>query len=653
MQGVDGTLLLGRLQPKAELLPGSTTRLLVTVSGWRLAYPASGLSSSTWLCYGEHRAGNRMGEARKIAAILAADVVGYSRLAAADEDRTLARLRALRSDLIDPTIATHQGRVVKRTGDGVLVEFRSVVEAVRCAIEVQNSMLERNAGLPSDQRIDFRIGIHLGDVVEESDGDLMGDGVNIAARLEGIAKPGAICLSEDAYRQVKARLNVLVKDLGVTSLKNIPEPIRVYALDVGVISRDDAKAGGNTNAGAIAPTLAQSDTPSIAVLPFQNMSGDADQDYFCDGLVEDIITTLSKLPRLRVIARNSTFVYKGRSVDVREAAKQLGVRYVLEGSVRKSGNRIRITAQLIDAADGTHLWAERYDRAMDDIFAIQDEITLTLATEMQVKLTEGEQARLHYTTTSNVEAWTYWVQGMSYRRQAVTKEASGQALFFWKKALALDPSSASLNAMLGFLHCLDARFGWWDDHEIAIGKARDYADRALEIDADNADAHTTLSLIMLMQRRHDEAVSEAKNAVQLAPGAADTADLASYVLTASGFPEEAVLLSERAVALSPNYPAVYLGVLGNAYRLSGRTEQAIAAFQAYHARNPGFGLTDIVIAYQQTGRPEEARRTAEQLLTARPNFTVAAWLKTQFSRRDTAQVEADTAALRAAGLPPG
>jgi len=360
------------------------------------------------------------------------------------------------------------------------------------------------------------------------------------------------------------------------------------------------------------------------------MSGDAEQDYFCDGLVEDMITTLPKLAGLRVIARNSSFVYKGRSVDVREAAKQLGVRYVLEGSVRKSGNRIRITAQLIDAKDGTHLWAERYDRPIDDIFAIQDEITLVLATEMQVKLTEGEQYR-----------------------QAVTKEKMGPARHYWEKALALDPNSASLNAMLGFMHCLDARFGWWDDRETAIEKATAYADRALEIDLGNADAYTTSSLILLMQRRYDEAVADARKVVQLAPGSADAAELASFVLTPSGYPEEAVVQSEKAIALSPNYPAVYLGTLGNAYRLSGRTEKAIAAFNAYHARSPGFGLTDIVIAYQETGQPEEARRTAEQLMAARPNFTIGGWLKTQFIRRDTARVEADTAALRAAGLPMG
>ena len=419
----------------------------------------------------------------------AADVVGYSRLTGADEDRTLARLRALRSDLIDPTIAVHHGRVVKRTGDGALVEFRSVVDAVRCAIEVQNSMIERNAGLPAERRIDFRIGIHLGDVVEESDGDLMGDGVNIAARLEGIAKPNGICLSEDAYRQVRARLDLAVDDLGPTQLKNIAEPIRVYSLEVGAPAKaKHAQPAELAARETPSPALPLPERPSVAVLPFQNMSGDAEQEHFCDGLVEDIITTLSKLAGLRVIARNSSFVFKGRAVDVREAAKQLGVRYILEGSVRKSGNRIRVTSQLIDATDGTHLWAERYDRSIDDIFAIQDEIALILATEMQVKLTDGEQVRLRYTTTNNVEAWTCWVQGLAYYRQALNKENSGAARQWWEKALALDPNSGVLNAMLGFLHNLDARFGWWDDRETAIGKTRAYVERALAIDPNIADA---------------------------------------------------------------------------------------------------------------------------------------------------------------------
>ena len=308
---------------------------------------------------------------------------------------------------------------------------------------------------------------------------------------------------------------------------------------------------------------------------------------------------------------------------------------------------------MIDAKDGAHLWAERYDRAIDDIFAIQDEITLVLATEMQVKLIEGEQARLRYTTTTNVEAWTYWVQGLSHFHQAPSKEKMGPARFYWEKALALDPTSAALNAMLGFMHCFDARFGWWDDHETAIRKARAYSDKALEIDPDNADAHTASSLILLMQRRYVEAVADARKAIQLAPASALAADLASFVFAPSGYPEEAVVQSEKAIALSPHYPPAYLGTLGNAYRLAGRTEQAIAAFKAYHARSAGFGLTDLVIIYQEIGVAEEAKRTAEQLMAARPNFTIVAWLKTQSFRRDAVRVEADTAALRAAGLPMG
>ena len=338
-------------------------------------------------------------ESRKLAAILAADVVGFSRLTGLDEDRTLARLRALRSDLIDPTIAVHNGRIVKRTGDGALVEFRSVVDAVRCAIEVQNAMVERNAGVPTDRQIEFRIGIHLGDVVEESDGDLMGDGVNIAARLEGIAQPGAICLSEDAYRQVRARLDLEVSDLGQTQLKNIVDPVRVYSLQVGLPAQAKPSAPMATaradNEEKPAASLALPDKPSIAVLPFQNMSGDPEQEYFVDGMVEDIITGLSRIKRLFVIARNSSFTYKGRSVDIRQVGRELGVRYVLEGGVRKAGNRLRITTQLIEAETGAHLWADRFDGALDDVFELQDQITERVVgiVEPSLQHSEIERAR--------------------------------------------------------------------------------------------------------------------------------------------------------------------------------------------------------------------------------------------------------------------
>jgi adenylate cyclase len=584
---------------------------------------------------------------RRLAAILAADVVGYSRLMAADEAGTLARLRALRKALFDPQVDGHRGRIVKLMGDGALVEFPSVVDAVECAIAIQQAMVAADAGQPEDRRIVFRIGINLGDIIIEGD-DIYGDGVNVAARLEGIAESGGIAISEDAWRQVQGKVPARFVDIGEQPLKNIARPVRAYRVDLGEAGAPPPTAP----APAPAAAAAARDKPSIAVLPFQTMSDDAEQAYFADGLVEDILTTLSKLAGLRVIARNSSFVYKGRAIDVREAARQLGARYVLEGSVRRVGNRVRITAQLIDAEDGAHLWAERYDRAVDDIFAIQDEITLVLATEMQVRLTEGEQARLRYTTTSNVAAWTCWAQGLAHFRQAVSKEKMGLARPCWEKALALEPGSAAINAMLGFLHCLDARFGWWDDRETALGRARAYADRALALDPGNADAHTTASCLWLLQARFDEAVADARKAVELAPGSADVAELASFVLAPSGYPEEAAALSEKAMTLSPHYPAAYLGTLGQAYRLAGRTAEAITAFRAYEGRSPGFGVTDLVIAYQDCGQPAEARQAAERLLAARRNFTIAGWLKTQF-RRDAARLEADVAALRAAGLPMG
>jgi len=582
---------------------------------------------------------------RRLAAILATDVVGYSRMMGGDEEGTLAALKSLRKSLIDPKIAEYRGRVVKTTGDGALVEFASTFDAVRCAIDIQRVMPERNADIPPGRKIEFRIGINVGDIIVDGD-DIFGDGVNVAARLESISEPGGICISDVVHQQVSGRVEALFDDLGDQNLKNIARPVRAYR-----IALKEAQAAPPA-ASTAAAAFATPDMPSIAVLPFQNMSGDAEQDHFCDGLVEDIITTLSKLAGLRVIARNSSFVYKGRSIDVREAAKQLGVRYVLEGSVRKSGNRIRITAQLIDAKDGAHLWAERYDRAIDDIFAIQDEITLVLAAEMQVKLTEGEQARLRYTTTHNVEAWTCWVRGLASFRQAVTKENNASALLCWEKALALDPTSAPLNAMLGFIHCLDARFGWWDDRETAIIKARAYADRALQLDPNNADGHIALGLLFWLRGQYDEAIYNARKAVQLAPGSTDVAELASFILTPSGSPEEGLVLIQKATTLSPNHPPMYLGILGNAYRLSGQIDEAIAAFEAYNARSPGFGLVDLVIAYQENGQANKANDAAKRLLSARRDFTIAAWLKTQ-SRRDAGRLDADIAALRVAGLPMG
>jgi adenylate cyclase len=363
-----------------------------------------------------------MSETRKIAAILVADVVGYSRLAAADEDRTLSRLRGLRSDLIDPAIAAHHGRIVKRTGDGSLIEFRSVVDAVRCAIEVQTGLIERNAGVPRERRMEFRIGIHLGDVVEEADGDLMGDGVNIDARLEGICEPGAICLSEDAYRQVKGRLDLAVTDLGPTQLKNIADPIRVYSLEVG----EPAQA---KPAPLPAPEKSAPPRLSMVVLPFANIGGDPEQEHFVDGVTESLTTDLSRIRGALVIARNTAFAYKGKRLDVQTIGRELNVRYVLEGSVQRVGNRMRVNVQLIDAETVNHLWAERFDKPLADLFDMQDEIVARLAGALNAQLIAAEARRAEKAPTP--DSMDYYFQGLAWFNRGATPGNLAQARSFF------------------------------------------------------------------------------------------------------------------------------------------------------------------------------------------------------------------------------
>ena len=414
-----------------------------------------------------------MGETRKIAAILVSDVVGYSRLTGADEDRILARLRTLRSDLIDPTIAVHHGRIVKRTGDGSIVEFRSVVDAVNLAIEVQRAMVERNAEVAPDKRIEFRIGIHLGDVVEESNGDLMGDGVNIAARLQGVATPGGICISDDAYRQVKGRLDLKVSDLGPVPLKNIAEPMRAYSLEFGAPREarsppaDQAKsapkrrssfaslaaaatllllvaAGGWYMLGGRLTKPAQAAHLSIVVLPFANLSGDPAQDYFADGVTENLTTDLSRLSGAFVIARNTAFTFKGKNVDAREIGKELGVRYVLEGSVQRDQSRMRVNVQLIDAETGNHLWADRFDKPLADLFEMQDEIVARLANQLGTELISAEARRAQQ--ASNPDSVDLYFQGMEWFNRGSNLENMDHARGFFERALALD--SGNVDALL-------------------------------------------------------------------------------------------------------------------------------------------------------------------------------------------------------------
>ena len=471
-----------------------------------------------------------MTETRKLAAILAADVVGYSRLAGSDEDRTLARLRALRSDLIDPTIAVHNGRVVKRTGDGSLVEFRSVVDAVRCAIEVQNGMVERNAGLPPERRIEFRVGIHLGDVVEESDGDLMGDGVNIAARLEGIAKPGAICLSEDAYRQVKSRLDLAVSDLGATQLKNIAEPVRVYSLQVGVPAHaKPASQAERATPEKPSAQLALPDKPSIAVLAFQNMSGDVEQEYFADGMVEDIITALSRIQWFFVIARNSSFTYKGKAVDVKQVGRELGVRYVLEGSVRKAGNKVRITGQLIDASTGVHLWANRFEGELEDIFDLQDEVTTSVIGAIAPKLEKAEIERAKRKPTENLAAYDYFLRGMANIYQG-TKEGNLEALQNFQQAIDMDQNFAAAYGMSAYCYVWQKANGWLLDEEWATAETERLARKAASLGADDAIALCQAGFALaFMARDLDDGMALVDRALVLNPNLATAWRFSGYI----------------------------------------------------------------------------------------------------------------------------
>ena len=590
-----------------------------------------------------------MAENRKLAAILAADVVGYSRLASEDEERTLARLRALRSDLIDPTIAVHNGRVVKRTGDGALVEFRSVVDAVRCAIEVQNGMVERNAGVPQDRRIEFRIGIHLGDVVEESDGDLMGDGVNIASRLEGVAEPGAICLSEDAYRQVKARLDLSVSDLGSKQLKNIADPIRVYALQVGAGA---AKPAMVSQSATSQPATAAPPKLSIAVLPFANMSGDPEQDYFADGISEDIITGLSKLPQLFVIARNSSFTFKGQNVHVQDVGTKLGVRHVLEGSVRKSGNRVRITAQLIDAASGGHLWAERFDRDLTDIFAVQDDVTQHIVGALAVNLTVDERQRLSSEHTRNPEAYDCFLRGRELWH-GLTEATNIAARDLLLRAIELDPKFAAAHAFLALTYGLDYLNRWGASPSTAMAHAEQAAGRAVALDDADPWAHWALSMIYLYTRRHDAALSECERVVALNPNFAEGYVSFGEVLHYSGSNEEALRCFDRGMALNPYFPDVLLHFRALACFQLGRYGEAVSLLEQRVARNAITDVSRALLAASlgHLGRVDEARAAWQETLRVNPGYSLD-YRRKVLPYKNPANFELVVEGLRKAGVVP-
>jgi adenylate cyclase len=566
-----------------------------------------------------------MTEKRKLVAILAADVVGFSRLTGADEDRTLARLRALRSDLIDPTIAVHNGRVVKRTGDGALVEFRSVVDAVRCAIEVQNAMVERNAGVPEDRRIVFRIGVHLGDVVEESDGDLMGDGVNIAARLEGIAEPGAICLSEDAFRQVRARLDLAVSDRGEVALKNIAQSIRVYSLEVGVPV--EAKSTTPTKPPAPERTpveLAPPDKPSIAVLAFQNMSGDPEQEYFADGITEDVITDLSKIGGLMVIARNSSFAYKGKAVDIRTVARELGVRSVLEGSIRRAGNRVRITAQLIDAETGGHLWADRFDRDLSDIFALQDEVTRKIVDALKIKLNPRDAARLDAVETTSSKAHDFFLAGREVLWGTIrNRETFERSSDLFEKAIGEDPSYAEPYAGLAFAQILNWQFHWTDDWSQSLEKAERDLGVALQKGPQIAFVHYIGAVFYLWKKDLDRSAAEADAALNLNPNYAQAHNSRGIVNIYGGQPLAAVPHIEQAIRLDPAIKHLYVHFLGSAYLVAGDYKAAASLFRERIQLSPRTDLSRafLAVALGYLGEAEEARRVWRELMEINSKYS--------------------------------
>jgi len=590
-------------------------------------------------------------ETRKLAAILVSDVVGYSKLVGADEDRILARLRTLRSDLIDPIIAVYRGRVVKRTGDGAIVEFRSVVDAVRCAIEVQSGMRERNAGVSDDQKIQFRVGIHLGDVVEESDGDLMGDGVNIAARLEGIANPGSICLSEDAYRQVRARLDLAVSDLGARELKNIAEPIRVYSLEVGVFAPPKAAPQAEpASPERPAPGPASFDKASIAVLPFQNMSGDAEQEYFADGISEDIITALSKISGLFVIARNSSFTFKGRAVEVGEVSKKLRVRYVLEGSVRKVGNRVRITAQLIDGATSGHIWAERFDHDLTDIFAVQDAVTQEIVSALALNLTEGERQRLAVEHTRNPEAYDLFLRGREIWYRG-TKESDAEAMEMLTRAVASDRTFSPAYAFLAVLHMRAYLNQWSESPALSLKRGLELAEQAVALNERDAYAHWALGSLYLWMRRHDDAIAELEKALSLSPNFSPAHAILGLAMYYSGRPERALKSLDRAISLDP-YWDIYLHFEAQAHFQMGKYESAIELLKRRLLRNPETDISRVLLAasYGHLGRVEAARAEWREALRVNPNYSLE-HRRSALPYKNPDDFERLVEGLRKAGLP--
>jgi len=576
---------------------------------------------------------------RRLAAILAADVAGYSRLMGVDEEGTLAALKAHRRELIDPKIAEHRGRIVKTSGDGALVEFASAVDAVRCAMDIQRAMAERNAAIPEDRRIEFRIGINVGDIIID-EGDIYGDGVNIAARVESLASPGSICLSDNGYQQIKGKLALDVSNMGEQQLKNIPQPVRIYSIRL--------------NGTTAPPVLALPDRASIAVLPFQNMSGDPEQEYFADGVVEDIITALSRMRWLFVIARNSSFIYKDRPVDVKQVGRELGVRYVLEGSVRKSANRVRISGQLIDTRTGAHLWADRFDGALEDIFDLQDRVTASVVSAVAPKLERVEIERAKRKPTESLDAYDYYLRGVG-SANPYTREGDNEALRLFYRAIELDPDFAVAYGWAAWIFVSRKSNGWMTDRALEIAEATRLARRAVELGDDDAAALCWggFALAYVAYELND-GIAYLDRALLLNPNLAAAWYVSAWLRVYFGEPEDAIDRLARAIRLSPLDPLIFRMHAGIAYAhfFAGRYDEASSwAEKAVRARPTWLtAVRGAAASHALAGRLDEARKHMARMRELDPALCISN-LKDLLPLRRMEDFTKWAEALRKAGLP--
>ena len=547
------------------------------------------------------------GVERRLVAVLAADVAGYSRLMGLDEEGTLARLKAVRKTLVDPTIAAHRGRIVKTTGDGLLVEFASAVDAARCAAEVQTAMKVGSLDIATDARIEFRIGIHVGDIIID-DNDIFGDGVNIAARLEGIAELGGICVSDDAWRQIRGKVDIAFDDIGPQALKNIVEPMRAWRARLGGAGSPVTPITPPTE---LAKPLALPDKPSIAVLPFQNMSGDPEQEYFADGMVEDIITALSRFKSLFVIARNSSFTYKGKAVDIKQVGRELGVRYVLEGSVRRAGDKVRITGQLIDSETGTHLWADRFEGSIEDVFYLQDRVTARVVGAIAPKIESAEIERARRKPTANLDAYDCWLRGLAYLNQ-LTKESNTAALQLFCRAIEIDPHFASAYGMAARCYTLRAANSWMTDFKVETEETKSLSRKAAELGQDDAVALCFGGFALArVGGELDGGLAYIERAITLNPNLAHAWNFSGFVKALLGDSEMAIEHIAKAIRFNPLDPSLYSMQAGTAlaHFLAGRYEDALEWSEKTLREKPTFlpALRMRAISHALAGRLELAK----------------------------------------------